>query len=78
MLKKEYARHIVEMSEKVRMEEGAGLQKNKEEFFETGNIWALSWLGHLTALDAVMYNDTGDTMAGADKRGFGGFPFRAG
>ncbi len=61
MLKKEYARHIVEMSEKVRMEEGAGLQKNKEEFFETGNIWALSWLGHLTALDAVMYNDTGDT-----------------
>lgn len=61
MLKKEYARHIAEMSEKVRMEEGAGLQKNKEEFFETGNIWALSWLGHLTALDAVMYNDTGDT-----------------
>lgn len=51
MLKQEYAQHIAEMSQRVRCEEWAELEKNKEDFFETGNTWALSWLGHLTVLD---------------------------
>lgn len=59
MLKQEYAQHIVEMSQRVRCEEWAELEKNKEDFFETGNTWALSWLGHLTVLDAAMYHYTG-------------------
>ena len=53
MLKQEYAQHIAEMSQRVRCEEWAELEKNKEDFFETGNTWALSWLGHLTVLDNV-------------------------
>ena len=53
MLKQEYAQHIAEMSQRVRCEEWAELEKNKEDFFETGNTWALSWLGHLTVLDAA-------------------------
>ena len=59
MLKQEYAQHIAEMSQRVRCEEWAELEKNKEDFFETGNTWALSWLGHLTVLDAAMYHYTG-------------------
>lgn len=59
MLKQEYAHHIAEMSRRIRCEEWTELEKNKEEFFETGNTWALSWLGHLTVLDAVMYHETG-------------------
>ena len=59
MLKQEYAKHIAEMSRRVRCEEGKELEKYKKDFFETGNTWALSWLGHLTVLDAVMYHDTG-------------------
>ena len=59
MLKQEYAWHISEMSNRVRCEEWAELEKNKEDFFETGNTWALSWLGHLTVLDAAMYHYTG-------------------
>ena len=59
MLKQEYAQHIAEMSQRVRCEEWAELEKDKEDFFETGNTWALSWLGHLTVLDAAMYHYTG-------------------
>ena len=58
MLKQEYAQHIAEMSQRVRCEEWAELEKNKEDFFETGNTWALSWLGHLTVMDAAMYHYT--------------------
>lgn len=35
MLKQEYAQHIAEMSQRVRCEEWAELEKNKEDFFET-------------------------------------------
>lgn len=59
MLKQEYAQHIAEMSHKIRGEEWTALAQNKADFFETGNTWALSWLGHLTMLDASMYYDTG-------------------
>lgn len=33
MLKQEYAQHIAEMSQRVRCEEWAELEKNKEDFF---------------------------------------------
>ena len=51
MLKQEYAQHIAEMSQRVRCEEWAELEKNKEDFFETGNTWALSWLGTNNAIN---------------------------
>ena len=79
MLKQEYAQHIAEMSQRVRCEEWAELEKNKEDFFETGNTWALSWLGHLTVLDAAMYHYTGKSgMAGTGKRMPGNIFLRAG
>ena len=59
MLKQGHAQHIAEMSQRVRCEEWAELRKKQRRFFETGNTWALSWLGHLTVLDAAMYHYTG-------------------
>ena len=78
MLKQEYAQHIAEMSQRVRCEEWAELEKNKEDFFETGNTWALSWLGHLTVLDAAMYHYRKSGMAGTGKRMPGNIFLRAG
>ena len=36
MLKREYIRHIEEMTRRVRCEEWAELEKNKRDFIETG------------------------------------------
>lgn len=36
MLKQEYAQHIAEMSQRVRCEEWAELEKNKEDFSRQG------------------------------------------
>lgn len=61
MLKQEYARHLAEMSRRARGEEWTRLEQNKQDFFETGNTWALSWLGHLTVMEAALYHYTGDS-----------------
>lgn len=58
MLKQEYAEHIAEMSGRARCEEWQELEKYREDFFQTGNTWSMSWLGHLTVLDAAMYHHT--------------------
>ena len=42
MLKQEYAQHIAEMSDRVRREEWSELERNRADFFEIGNTWALS------------------------------------
>lgn len=60
MLKQEYARHIEEMSQRVRREEWMDMKKYRRDFFKTGNTWGFSWLGHLTALDASMFAYTKD------------------
>ncbi|MGN1075318.1 MAG: hypothetical protein ACI4QB_10030 [Eubacteriales bacterium] len=68
MLKREYIRHIEEMTRRVRHEEWAELEKNKRDFIETGDTWLLSWLGHLTVMDAALYHETGEETRLAQTR----------
>ena len=78
MLKQEYAQHIAEMSQRVRCEEWAELEKNKEDFFETGNTWPfLAGASDGAGRGNVsLYRKSG--MAGTGKRMPGNIFLRAG
>ena len=60
MLKEDYAAHYREMSARIRAEEGAGLDDNIHDFYQNGNLWALSWLGHLASVEAALYDYSND------------------
>lgn len=57
MKKKEYGQFIQSFADRIRKENWEKRLVQRETFLETGDLWQLSWIGHLASMEAALYTE---------------------
>lgn len=59
MKKREYGQFIRSFAERIRAQNWENRFVQREAFFQTGDLWHLSWIGHLASMEAALYSEEG-------------------